>query len=168
MAQEYAVLKDKRLQKFLQGVSKRYRQIETKQRDYVRLISATVYADIIDHFEKEKGPGNKSWDRWSNSYSAFLKKSGKAGNNILQDTGKLRMRMTPIKAGRNFRKINNGILWFNAAKTKGGFPYAAHHDTGKSSWNGNPRTFMWLSDKSFKKIAGDTVKFLTAVDKGKI
>jgi hypothetical protein len=182
MAEVIAIFKDKELQEFISSIAKRNKDATDRQKDFVKLISASVYTDIDRHFKEEKGPDGK-WDDFSDSYKkqvsgelhfrtyggnriAFagpdpkgLPKGGDLGE-MLQDTGTLRQRIEPFRVGRNWRKISKGILWFNRAKTEGGFPYAAHHDSGASSWKGNPRPFMWLSNAAVEKISKETLSFI--------
>lgn len=47
-----------------------------------------------------------------------MKELGKGGNKILQDSGRLRNSFKP----QNYRSVSEGILWFNNAQTKSGFP----------------------------------------------
>lgn len=158
MAEKVAVFRDKKLRNFLKKMDKNASKIKGRHRDFVVLLSSLVFQDIDDHFRKEQGPKGK-WKKWSSSYASFMDKIGKSGNLILQDSGRMRMSNIPIEKGKQWRKISNGILWFNPAKTKSGFPYAAHHDDGKSDGR-NPRPFMWLSDKAMGKIAKQTNKFM--------
>lgn len=149
------------------------------RKEYAGIVSVHVYSDIIDHFRKQRGP-NGPWDKWSDSYSdtiagkiafryvngrtipitdpEFLSKNKppRKPGLILQDSGRLRQSISPT----NFRLKNEGILFYNDAKTKDGFPYAEHHDKGKSSWKGNPRPFMWLSPKGINGIIETTVQWL--------
>lgn len=158
MAEVEAVFKDKAFKKFLSGLDLSAKKIKGRHKDFVVLLSAITFQDIEDHFQKEQGPDRK-WKSWSSSYKKFMNKIGKGGNNLLQDSGNLRQMNSPIEKGKNFRRISNGILWFNPAKTKGGFPYAAHHDAGKSDGQ-RPRTFMWLSKNAMKDISKQSLKFV--------
>jgi hypothetical protein len=54
-------------------------------------------------------------------------------------------------------------LWFNDARTKDGYPYAAGHDKGTAAGK-KQRDFMWLSDKAMDKISQQTLQFM--IDEG--
>lgn len=145
---------DKQWQELIKKVKSRWNDIQ-KRKEFGGIISASVYQDVIKHFEEEKGPDGK-WDEWSDAYEAHLQRIGRAGNKKLQFSGKLRQSFTPT----NWRGTQEGILFYNAAKTKGGFPYAKHHDTGASSSQGNPRSFMWLSNKAMSSIVSKVANWL--------
>jgi len=143
----------KEANKFFTDIIKNVKGVETKSNDYVVALSAIVFADVMDHFGKESGRKGK-WKRWSPSYTKKMKKAGRSDNKILQFSGGLRQRFTPT----NVRKVSGGLLWFNRAKTKKGFPYAFAHDEGGAKLP--QRQFMWLSDPALKKIEAETLKFI--------
>lgn len=142
-----ATFDDKKASKMFEGIDNRVNEISIKHSKFVDVLSLIVYRDVIEHFEKEQGPRG-SWAPWSNSYQKNMDKRGFGGNLILQFNGRLRNAFLPS----NYRKSSDGIIWFNPAKTKSGFPYAFHHDEGRSSKSG-PRQFMWLSDKAMGNAA---------------
>ena len=156
MAKADISFNSKKAEKFFKTLFDNSVDIKDSKKAYVSTISARVFKDIIEHFKKEQGPDAK-WDAWSDLYAKRMSKIGKGGNNLLQDSGALRGSFRPS----NYRAASNGIEWFNPAKTKGGFAYAAHHDEGRSSYKGNPRSFMWLSDKALDDISKITLGFLT-------
>ena len=120
------------------------------------IINVTVFADIMDHFKKEEGP-NGRWKEWSEAYQDHLVRIGRIGNLKLQFNGKLRQSFTV----KSFKPVSDGILFFNAAKTKKGFAYAEAHDEGGRVPGRPPaRPFMWLSKKAVQKIGGIVVKWL--------
>jgi phage gpG-like protein len=120
------------------------------------VISIFVYKDVMDHFDKEKGPEG-SWQEWSDIYAAHMRKIGRGNNKKLQFSGKLRQTFTP----GSYRSNSDGIVFYNNAKTKGGFPYAAaHNDGGSKSGRPPQREFMWLSDKGLKGIIGSIEDWL--------
>lgn len=121
------------------------------------LTNVIVFGDIISHFEKELGP-NGRWKPWSPPYTKQMRKKGKGGNKILQDTGFLRQSFAPGGRDAGARIGKGTIIWFNKAQTKGGFPYAAHHDEGASDGK-DPRSFMWLSDSALEKAMGLLLQF---------
>ena len=124
------------------------------RREFSGITSVIVYRDIIDHFKKESGPDGK-WKKWSDSYEDHLKKIGRSSNKILQFSGRLRQSVAP----QNLRNTNEGVLFFNNAKTKKGFSYAEAHDDGMD--NRPPqRKFMWISDKSMNEIVKQTTSWL--------
>lgn len=138
---------------FIKDLQKKLKKINGGEDEYVGLLSAIVYEDIIRHFEQQMGSGGP-WAQWSPFYKEQMDKQGKGGNKILQDTGRLRNNFQP----NSRRKVKNGILWFNNATTKGGFPYAAAHDIGGPILP--KRDFMWLSKAGFDKIEIQTLQYL--------
>lgn len=153
MANE-VVFKDEKVQRFLSELSKRHKQVTKGDNQYIKLTSAIVFKDVMDHFAKQAGPSGP-WRKWSAVYADHMAKAGKGGNKILQDTGRLRQSFAPTKV----RNTSKGIAWFNAAKTRDGFPYASAHQEGGPQLP--QRKFMWLSDKGMDDIADQTLKFLT-------
>ena len=149
----------KKAQKFFQNLVKNERKITDRQKDYVDTISAFVFKDIHDHFEKEMGSEGKRWPEWSEAYTKHMIRKGKGANFILQDTRHMFNSFKPT----SWRKANRGILWFNNAKTKTGFPYAGMHNDGGTNEQGNKvpqRRFMWLSKKAMGEISAATEFFL--------
>jgi phage gpG-like protein len=149
MAGQYAKLEDAQVQKYLKNVNEKASNLKGLANSF----GAVVYRDVIDHFTKEMGPLSK-WKEWSPSYRKQLKRQGRAGNKILQYSGKLRQSFVPSF----FRTQKNKIIWFNPAKTKGGFPYAAAHDTGGPKLP--QREFMWVSDKTLEVLAKISLDFI--------
>lgn len=146
-------LQDEEVRKFIKNLQTRTKRVKGADAKYIGLLSAIVYADVIRHFEEQQGSAGP-WEKWSDSYDEYMKSVGKGGNKILQDTGKLRNNFKPQKV----RSTNSGILWFNDAKTKKGFPYAAAHQEGGSKLP--KRDFMWLSNQAIDKIAVQTLQFI--------
>lgn len=168
-----ATLDSKEVEEFLKNVKGNIDSFMANDVKIWRAMAVEAFADVQDHFLKEQGPGGKKWDSYSQSYLAAIQglihfrkiknrtvalkgpdpvripKMGSVGK-ILQDTGRLRNSVTMARSKSRTKK---GILLFNNAKTKSGFPYAQHHDEGPSSHKGNPRTYMWLSNKAFNTIA---------------
>jgi phage gpG-like protein len=172
---------DKAIRDFLEGLAKKKDAILKRETAYVNVISAEVYREVIRHFEQEEG-SRGPWKNWAKSYSdaidgkiAFRKFNGvtvplgpeqikamgikppRPRGMKLQDSGALRQ---SFRAG-NWRNKSDGIEWYNPAKTKSGFPYAAAHDIGGEKLP--KRDFMWLSDKSMDKISELTLNFFTDV-----
>ncbi len=145
---------DKQWQSLLKRLNVKWKDIENRK-EFGGIVSAIVYEDVIDHFDKEKGPNSK-WSSWSDSYDKHLKSIGRGGNKILQFNGRLRQTFTP----NSWKSKNDGILFFNNAKTKAGFPYAEHHDEGNSTGKGQSRSFMWFSSKGMTKLVNQTLKWL--------
>lgn len=152
-----AEFNDKEVKEFLKQLIENTKKVKSFGAEYTGLLSAIVYADVMKHFDEEKGSAGP-WKQWSKSYKETLKKQGKSGNKILQDTGRLRNNFLPSK----HRKTSSGLLWFNNAKTKDGKPYAAEHDEGFGRIP--QRDFMWLSDDALEKITERTLQFL--IEKG--
>lgn len=148
---------DKEVRSFINELIGKTKTVKSFGREYIGLLSAIVYADVINHFQQEQG-SEGPWAKWSQGYREQMKKKGRSGNKILQDTGRLRQNFSPSKN----RKTSSGILWFNNAKSKDGRPYAAEHDQGFGRIP--KRDFMWLSDGALEKITYQTLQFL--IDKG--
>ncbi len=146
-----AVFDDKAVRQFLKSLSGNAKNIKAKKSEYANLLSAIVFRDIQEHFENQAGPNGK-WAKWSDIYAEHMRKIGKSGNRILQDSGHLRQSFIPT----NYRSVADGILWFNKATTKGGFPYAAHHDETAQT----TRKFMYLSNKGIEDISIQTLQYL--------
>lgn len=134
--------------KFLSDITNGVRSVAKLKKAFVDAVGANVYADIIDHFEKEEGQDGK-WQAWSEIYAERMKATGKGGNKILQDTGRLR---NSISANKR-RIVTDGIEWYSNIE------YAARHNDGLS---GMPqREFMWLSDSRQDAIAEIALAFAT-------
>lgn len=130
--------------------------VADKNKQYLDLLASIAFRDIIRHFQSEEGP-EEAWEPWSEIYEAHMIKIGKGGNKILQDTGNLRQQNQPA----NRRKVQDGVLFFNPAKTKGGFPYAFAHDNNEQPRKKLPRRpFMWLSENALEDMAQNTLKFI--------
>ena len=136
---------------FFKKISDQTKSQRKMTKKYVSSISTFVFQDIMDHFDKEKGPEGR-WHAWSQAYRTHMQKIGKGANRILQDTGRLRTSFQP----GNYRVAKKGIEWFNPARTRSGFPYAAHHNELAD----RPRTFMWLSQKALDNISEATLEFI--------
>jgi phage gpG-like protein len=141
--------------KFLTGIKNKLSKANNPT-EIAGIIAATVFQDIMDHFDKEKGPDGK-WEAWSTSYENHLKKIGRSGNKKLQFNGRLRQAFTP----ESYRTAPNTVIFFNNAQTKSGYAYAKGHDEG-GSVKGRPpqRKFMWLSKKADKDIRDRISKWL--------
>lgn len=148
---------NKKTMKWLKKMAISVKSIRTLKKSYADMVSAFVFQDIMDHFEKEMGSQEK-WERWSDAYDEHMIKIGKGANNILQDTGRLRNSFVPT----NWRREGAKIVWFNNAKTSDGFPYAAAHDRGRGKLP--KRDFMWLSKNAKSDISKATLDF---IEKGK-
>lgn len=129
------------------------------QRDIAALMKVVVYRDVIEHFKDERGPRGR-WARWSRAYEAHLNRTGKGQNKKLQYNGRLRQSFVPGRY-ENWRLLKDGVLFFNNAKTKGGFPYAEAHDEGGSVPGRPPaRPFMWVSGNAMSDIANNILAWL--------
>lgn len=142
----------KRVSDFFAGLDKRIKDIEKGDKEYGLAIGAHVQKDVFAHFENEEGPDGR-WKEWSDIYTEHMLRIGKAGNNLLQDSGRMRNTLKP----GNFRRANEGLEWFNNAKTKAGFPYAYAHDEGGPKLP--KRQFMWASSKLMDDVARITLAF---------
>lgn len=149
---------DKEVREFLAQLDERLKDIADGKKKYAGLLSAIVFQDVSNHFQQETGSEGK-WAAWSNSYRKAMEAAGRGNNKILQYSGRLRQNFKPT----DYRVQNKGILWFNDAQTKGGYPYAAGHDKGTAA-GGKKRDFMYLSDKAMDKIGEQTLQFM--IDEG--
>lgn len=141
-------------QEFLASLQERFGSIERGSAEMGGIIGATVFQDILDHFDKETGPAG-AWDSWSDSYAKYMESIGKGGNKILQDSGRLRQGITPS----NYRPTQEGVIFYNDLLTAEGFPYAHHHDEGSK----NPRPFMWVSSDAMDRIAEQLLNWIADV-----
>jgi phage gpG-like protein len=144
---------DREARAFMAGILERAKKIKGAADKYVAMLSAIVFKDVMDHFENERGEKG-AWPKWSKAYTEHMKKIGRGGNKMLQFNGRLRQNFTPQK----YQKKSDGILWFNNAKTRGGFPYAYGHNEGEGKLP--KRDFMWASEKAVEKMAEQTLTFM--------
>lgn len=152
---------DKKLRQFLNHILARSKDIDNKADNYIRgILSANIIQDVSEHFdEQDGGPRIGPWPEWSDMYLERMRKRGKAANNILVDTARLKNNFRV----NSYRKNPTSVTFFNNAKTKGGFPYAAAHNEGGPKLP--RRRFMWLSLDARKRIAEQSLKFLTGAMK---
>jgi hypothetical protein len=148
-----AIFEDETLKRFFKNLNTNLRVIKDGKKKYYGLISSIIFKDVMDHFEKEEGE-KEDWEVWSDSYIRHMERIGRVNNKTLQFNGRLRNNFKPT----NVRETDAGIMWFNNAKTKSGFPYAfAHNEGGKQL---PKRDFMWASDGAVEKIGTQTLYFL--------
>lgn len=157
MADMEAVFDSKEVRDFLKGMGDRLKDVKDGRKKFVGLLSAIVYGDVMDHFEKEKGPEGK-WKAWSDIYRKHMATIGRGENKMLQFNGRLRQNFKPTDVTTS----NKGITWFNDAVTKGGYPFAWGHNAGDRKLP--QREFMWLSDKALEEISEQTLQFM--IDEG--
>lgn len=160
MASEVSIAQfdDKEVRDFLKSVTANVDSVEKNKKPYLGLLSAIVFKDVISHFEQEKG-SKGGWRKWSPTYQKHMDEIGRGGDKILQFSGRLRQNFKPT----DYKTASKGITWFNDAKTKSGFPYAAAHDNGGGRLP--QRDFMWLSDKGLEDISLQTLQFLLSEGK---
>lgn len=145
---------DKEVRDFLTQLNAKLKSIDQGQKKYAGLLSAIVFEDVAMHFQQETGSKGK-WAAWSNSYRKAMESAGRGNNKILQYSGRLRQNFKPS----DYRVQSDGILWFNDAQTKSGYPYAAGHDKGTAA-GGKQRDFMYLSKRAMDKISEQTLQFM--------
>lgn len=164
--------KDKEVKKFFKTIDKNLFMILRRDKKYVGTLAATVFQDIIDHFNKAEGPDGPWPLRTVATQESYARaEAGKGGRRskvspnspLLQQTGRLRNGFLPIAQGRQWKREKRGaISWFNPKKTKSGFPYAYAHDNDDAPRDRLPqRSFMWLSDGAMQKIGERTLAFWT-------
>lgn len=145
---KYVDFRDTELKKYLKDLDKKFKTVKGADTKYIGLLSSVVYRDIIDHFTKEEGAKSK-WLALNPDYEAWKRKKKKTKMLVL--SGALRQGFTPIKSGKQAKKYQGGILWYNPVK------YSGKHDRGE----GVPmREFMWLSDKAVEDISKQTLAFI--------
>jgi phage gpG-like protein len=176
MADEPIEFKSEKVNRFMNELSIRMAMIKARDMELAKLYSPIVFRDVIRHFEQEKGPDGP-WQKWSRSYlqaiaglvafrtfdgnvipitdDNFLEqnKPPRSPGKILQDKGHLRQSFRLS----NVRQKAFGYEWFNPAKTKEGFPYAAAHNEGGDRLP--KREFMYLSDQAIDQIALISIEF---------
>jgi phage gpG-like protein len=142
--------KDEDIKKFLNDLEENVKKVETANLPrLIAIFSTIVFKDVQKHFQDSSGEDGK-WAPWSKNYK---RKNGQ----ILRDTGRLRNTFKPAMV----RRESDGILWYNNATTKKGFPYAYAHDNGEAPRTILPRrSFMWLSRSAFEEIAKATLEVL--------
>lgn len=151
------VFDDEDSRKMLQKIIDNLAGIKNGDQKFQGLMGAVVFRDIMDHFSDEAGESG-AWPSWSKSYQTYMERIGRGGNKKLQFTGRLRQSFVPT----NVRKLSEGYLWFDNAKTAKGFPYAQAHDEGGPKLP--QRQFMWLSDKGAENLCQQMLAF--ALDEG--
>ena len=148
----------KQWDKVIKSINKKWDDVKHR-REFGGIINSAVFADIIQHFDDEKGPDGP-WQAWSKTYQKHLDRIGRGGNKKLQFSGKLRQNFKPT----NWRGTADGILFYNNAQTKSGYPYAQGHDEGGRVAGRPPkRNFMWLSAQGIKKMVDSINKWLSEV-----
>ena len=141
------ILESKEWDDLLKKLKRKYKDIEDRK-EFGGIVSSVVYKDIMEHFDKEKGPDGK-WQKWSDVYEKHLKKIGRSGNKILSFSGKLRQAFLPT----NYKSMPEGVLFFNRVK------YAKRHDEGLAKMP--KRKFMYLSPAGIKSLVEQTLKWLS-------
>jgi phage gpG-like protein len=155
MGAEVALFSEsKEVEQLLETLQKKVAATKDGSKTFGGIVNAVVFADIIRHFEQEQG-SEGPWKPWSDRYSDYLETIGRSGNQILQFSGRLRKSFTPRES---YRADPDGVLWFNPAKTKDGYPYAWAHDTGEARMP--KRDFMWLSDSGMEGVEEQTMRWL--------
>lgn len=139
-------------QGYLNELGKRWNN-PTDQKEFIAICAAVFSQDYADHFKSQAGPGG-NWPSWSEAYAKHMQAVGKQGNLILQDSGRLRQSFVPS----NIRAQEDGIVFYNPAQTKEGFPYAAAHDEGGPKLP--QRKFMWLSDAAMARLSSQVGRWL--------
>jgi phage gpG-like protein len=145
---------DANVRRLLKGISTHLDEVKNGDKKYTGLVSAIVFADVMDHFQKQQGPSGP-WAPWSQLYKKRAQEMGRSeGSNMLKMSGRMRNTFTPDKV----RGTSDGPLWFNNARTRAGFPYAYWFDEDPK--NKKKRPFMWLSETAMDKISDQTLEFI--------
>lgn len=146
-----AELKDKEIQGFLNKITTNLEKIDgNKHKQLLSAFGTIAQGDFFKHFDAHRGPDG-AWKAWSRLYAERQKKLGKSQPaNILRDKGTLRNSFKP----RQYEVDSAGILFYNNAETKSGFPYAYAHDNDDGGRTRLPqRKFMWLSSDALEYMA---------------
>jgi len=107
-----------------------------KAAKFLKVAASTEgFRDIVDHFDKESGPGG-GWKELK------VPRSGK----ILQLTGRLRQSILPESGGVREAGDQAVIMYSNVI-------YGRTHDQGDPGRNIPQREFMWLSGKAQQAMA---------------
>ena len=145
----HAIFEASQIEVFLKRLEKKSGDIKRGSKELAGIISANVFRAIISNFESQQGPDGP-WQAWSNAYREHMQKSGKGGNRILQDSGRLRGSLMP--ATGKVRASAEGIMFYSTSK------YGKRHDEGTA---GMPkRKFMWISDKNMNAIRDQALAWL--------
>ena len=144
---------NEQVSKMLTDMNRRVDDFKHKRKPVLGLLSANIFADIMEHFQHETGETSR-WKKWSDSYDKAMKARGRGGNKILQDSGRLRQTFKPT----SYRVMGDGVMWYNNAKTKDGAPYAYYHNEGGKKLP--KREFMWLSQRAMSKIESELLQFI--------
>lgn len=121
---------DKKAMDLFTGISERAKNpIEIN-----KIIALKMREDVLNHFRDAKGSEGKWKDLKPATWKAKLKKGH---NNILMNTGTLRMRNVP-EAGKDYAMVWNDLS------------YAGIHQNGTK--NVPQRDFLWLSSSMLNKI----------------
>lgn len=145
------VLEDKEIKAFFTNTLKNLKSIKDGESKFIGIVGASVFKDVMDHFSKQEGQDG-AWAPWSKVYQQHMMRIGRQGNKKLQFTGRLRQTFKPTDS----KVVSDGLVWYNNAMTKDGFPYAQAHDEGIGS---PQREFMWLSKSAVETIAKQIVDF---------
>lgn len=149
---------DKAAREFFRDIKKNIDDVAKRRDAYVGSISIYVFRSIMEAFTKQIGPEGP-WKDWSDAYAAHQAKRGRSqSKNMLKDSGNLRKQIIPIKSNGNYKLIPDGVMWFNNAQTKRGFPYAYAHNVGGEVLP--KREFMWLTDKYADIISRVTAAYM--------
>lgn len=150
---EYAVAEfdDEQIRNFVTKLQKKVESAKNGAKIFQDILNATVIQDVTKHFKDQQGEEGP-WKPWSENYAKFMARIGKSGNNILQDTGRLRQGITPGRAGSEF------VEWVNQVN------YAATHNYGDETRNIPERDFMWLSEEAMEAVSEKTIAFLLSDD----
>jgi len=147
MAGEGIIFRDAKMKAFFKKLDSNVKDIEKRDKQFWSILTAISFRDVINHFDKQAGP-NEPWKKWSTIYADRMEKTGKSGNKILQDSGRLRQSITPADTSSRIKK---GQLLFNPAKAKSGYAYAWGHNTGDGKLP--QREFMWLSKRAIENMS---------------
>jgi len=141
---------DKEIADFLRDLEENVKLVSAHRKPkLLAMFSTIVFKDVQQHFIDQSGEDG-SWPPWSKNYRPNK-------GQLLRQTGRLRNTFKPS----SYRRTGDGVLWYNNATTKQGFPYAYAHDNGESPRTQLPRrSFMWLSRGAFELIAQATLEEL--------
>lgn len=140
---------------FFKKINDNVDDIQKKEKTFWGALAALAFRNVIKHFQDESGPEGR-WKAWSRIYAERMQRVGKGGNKILQDTGQMRQM---LRTADDRSRISQGILVYNPALTKNGFPYAWAHDTGQGRLP--QREFMWMDSTTLNKMSKIMAEYTT-------
>jgi hypothetical protein len=162
--QLFAEFDDHEIKDYLRKLQDRLEAVKGGAKEFLGILDAVVFRDVIEHFDNQAGPDGP-WAARKEPYRSFIE--GEGYTNILQVTGRLRnagrRRNADLNVGASLgvrgkpptrpgKVMNEFIQWINPV------PYARAHDEGTDTLP--KREFMWLSKEAVENISAQTLAFI--------